>query len=429
MSMDNEKLVLIDPVNYTQNQRAEFRLPPGIALYKSNFKLLNAGCTSDNASADGINELAGNLATIRNIFLMDGSKVLDQVNQVGIYGGFKLGYNVDNQQACDINGETIHNNMGRTAFVTDYNTGLQEALSAPWTFGQSLEKQATNNPLTTPRIYLDLSLLLNSLRNMGEVHTGLFKNLRVVVEYTNNSDDWETGFAAATRNTTQPLLAVCEVNDPERASNFLENFNRRGVSYMAIESDQVRLPSVSPTAWAHHPTQTQNSRLNGFNNKTINRMLISKNPLVNQNSHTSSLLKKLESDALFNQRLQLRVNGVNLLPNNGITNNNQRLAMLHDSWGQCVSRISSNMAGFNDLTNLTASTLTECGRLDYFGVNTGGKKIRDLQLTFERQGVYDVANADQTVSRFNRPYNLNVICEVAKAIQPDGRGGYRCVYV
>jgi len=423
--MSRKELRLIDPQHYTANQRAEFRLPENVLLM-SNFKLLNLGFSASNPSASGINNLSGALASVKNILLMDGSKVIDQIQNVGIYAGFKLGYNTSNQTSESMNQELLLNNMGLLSFQSSYSTDQEESIEFPATFGRLETPTPTNDVNTTPMAYIDLSKLLNSLRNMGMIHTGMFKNLRLVIEYDKDFDNYQAGVGVvSTYQTTQPLLAVHQINDENAAMEFMKDF--KGVRFDSIESDQVRLNGIVPTNQNQNPVQELQSRLNAFNNKTINRILVSKNPL--NLVRTGTFAQKLGSYYLPKQILQLRINGQNLMPSNGVVGNNQRLALLNESWGRCVTGSNYNVGGYAQMDSIVNADTNESGQFDYFGLSTGGKKVRDMQINFSRTCTYDATEPDQSILRYNKAYNINVFCEVTKELVKLKNGSFMVRYV
>jgi hypothetical protein len=426
-------LKLIDPQNYTQNQRAEFRLPSG-NLYRSNMKLLNVGFASTTAGTDGFSYINGALVCIKQISLMDGSKVLDSINNFNLLQGFKS-YNVNNMKACDLKTSLEKTKMGCTSTQDEIaiNNNVQNFKAWDMYIGDA-------DPATTERdtekAYVDLSDLFPLLRNLGLIHTGLFKNMRIVLEFQTRDSLYQPSEPTADHQTTQPLLAIHQIENAEEAAEYLRNF--KGVQYTSTENDQVTIPSVPNVSVTNlTPTQTNEFRINGFNNKTVNRMLISKNSTVPVDAtpthRTSPKYGESASQCMFSQRLQCRINGANLLPSNGITGDRQRLGALNDAYGVCVTPLGGEIPNFVDSINSYADGSQDrndvAGRLDYYGLQTGGKRVQDLQFTYERKGVHNAADADQSKGRFNQQLRFNVLGEVIKQIRPNGRGGYSVVYV
>ena len=70
--------------------------------------------------------------------------------------------------------------------------------------------------------------------------------------------------------------------------------------------------------------------------------------------------------------------------------------------------------------------------MDYYGINVD-RFVDELQFDFERQGVYLATTANGDARSEEQPENvgleMNIFCEVYKAIKPDGKGGYKVEYV
>lgn len=421
-------LRLVDPHNYIVNQRAEFRLSEG--FYKSNLKLLNVGFASPSTT-NGYGLLNGSLAPIKQISLMDGSKVLDSLNDFNIYQGFRA-YNVNNKRACDLDLPLIKTRMGNFSnppFDADDETYMidiwEESVTVP---------SPDTDVATTPTAYLDLSDMFPMLRNLRRIHTGLLKNFRIVIEFQQDLAIYQPDEPTTARTTTQPLIAVQQIMDPNAAQEYLRDF--KGVQYYSLENDRVLVNAISGVTATNHPVQTNNFRMNGFNNKTVNRFLISKNSLESDGDialkatvPVSKLYGKSASECQYKQRLQCRINGSNLLPSNGITSQSEQLARLNDTFGVCVSFAGCNIPDFVDSGNHTTQPEDErYGHLDYYGLNVANKKVNDLQFTYEREAVHMPSDPDQTKSRYNQALNFNVMGEVLKSLVPNGNGGYSIIY-
>jgi len=411
------KMHIIDPVNYTANQRAEFRLPSD-GLFLSNLKLLNVGFTSTQQASEGINQMVGSAIVIKNLYLMDGSTVLEQVQGWNIIEGWHR-YNVTNNQARDLDSYLKKNNLGREAIVTDYDTGGLEVVITNYFQNAVVAPQPTTDPATTPRAWLDLSDVFQSLRNIGRVSTQLFHNLRVFVEFNTDNAVFQPNQPTYDHTSVQPILVAQEIDDENERQQYMKDF--KGVQYSALETDQVRLPAVTTTTDAR---QSVNFRLNGFNNKRVNRMLVYKSPALT--TDYDNLWGNSGSFAQVQQTLQCRVNGVNILPRAGITKDNERLRMLNDTWGSCVTVGGYNIIGLNPDQVDDQSVPNQTGLLDVYGFPVQ-KMVSDMQVEYSRLNIYDAGAASQPALQPNQALLLNFIGEVNKTIVRVGNS-YRVLY-
>lgn len=499
------KTHLIDPQNDLTNKRTEFRLGTGSdVLYFPNLRIANLGFSSNKGCK--YNELVGPYGVIRQINLLDGAQVLDNVNQFNILQGFRL-YNKSNEANKDLYKNLSKNNLGFTdtsSFAryrcNDMNVGdpsgvlalssvyannqppfkdnddvtvyyqrlnlttgdvTNETLStrvnttittngiyalsltdtllvpsanvsnvnievslrhsvkaqlAPYYNSQPL----TNDKTTTPTSWLDLSMVFPMLKSIEFLHTGLFKKLKVVIEYESNTSDLTTSIDNPTISTTEPLLIADELLDENIASQFLSGF--KGIKYISYEHDRDVLAEGSETNTNKTPTQTKTFKVNGFNQKRLERLLLVKNP---RDVGTRVHYKKLGSQAQVEEKIQIRVNGQNKLPRDGAINHNERLGMLHDTFGEC-----NTLPGFNTLDlvngpNHIGDFNNRVGQLDYFGINIADR-IEDLQIDYQRKNLYAEDIGKQ--SGFNDQINLNLYGEVVKVLTKQPDGTYRISY-
>jgi hypothetical protein len=421
-------LRLIDPHNYQQNRRVEFRLPPD-SLYMSSIKVLNLGFSS-SATTNGFSYQNGAIGCVKQISLLDGSKLLDSINDFNLYHGFKS-FNKNNKTACDIDRATMKTRMGMLCVSEEIQKNSLSLTQEEWELAVQ-EAQPTNNQGTTPTAYLSLADYFPMLRNLGKIHTGLLKNFRVVIEFQQDASIYQPDTPAGDFLTTTPLLAVQQINDEAEANEYLREF--KGVQWYSLENDRVLVSAIDGVTATNQNVQTNNFRLNGFNGKTVNRFLMSKTSLQNfaaigsgATTPTSSNYGKGGSEAQHNERLQVRINGANLLPGNGISSPSEALARLNDAYGVCVTPVACNIPNFVDSVNHTSDD-EDLGRLNYFGMNVANKRVNDLQVTYERKAVHMPSDADQKLSRFNQALNFNVMGEVLKSLVPNSNGGYSIVY-
>tara|TARA_R110002096_G_scaffold17529_1_gene60774 strand:- start:146 stop:598 length:453 start_codon:yes stop_codon:yes gene_type:complete len=146
---------------------------------------------------------------------------------------------------------------------------------------------------------------------------------------------------------------------------------------------------------------------------------------------------KLGSIACFKEELQIDLNGHTLFNSDGITSDNERLALLTDNFGPCSTYPFANGLAYNDVDANNRSSLISVGNdvisnLDYYGFLVQSE-VSDLQINFRRVGVYIQGVGGTTditaTSSANQALELNLFAEVFKSVTSDNRGGYLVNYV
>lgn len=416
------KTHVIDPIRDIPNARTEFRLPAGDHVFLANMRLMNLGAVTTNRAAT-LNALTGTYGIIKQIALYDGSVLLDQVLVAPQLMGFKL-YNKSNDKSRDESKFLACNNLGFSMQGVDFGAGNRAAITQ-----YLASPQANITDDTTARGWLSLRAVFPFLAESEYVPTNVFKNPRLVVQYDLTDTRVIPDAGDTVDEQAEPLLVVDELVDDALAMNVMQSY--AGVQYRTIEHDRVIVPPIVATAGDPSPSQTTNFVINGFDNKTVNRVLMINTPRRNT---TNTLTGGLESVAQRGQKTQWRVNGANRLPRDGDGWNrpNQRLAHLADTWGECNAPVVGHVPGIADSANVVATAAAPLiGALDYCGLIIGDR-VRELQLSYTRVGEYDVAAAtpaDQLQTLYNQELELNIYGEVEKSVAPDGRGGYNVRYV
>lgn len=405
------KTQLIDPTNDITNRRTEFRLLEN-TFYLSNLRLANLGATSDKT--EPYNGLVGALSVIKKISLMDGNQLIDTIDNFNILQGFR-NYNKSNEKNKGVNSVLTQDSMGFKLVTSS------DGLTNPQITTEAIIENLTPSNTTTPTSWLYLNDVFPVLNQLQFIHTGLFKKFRVVLEYTNDYVMVQPSGSGANLNTVQPLLIADELQNPEQANEYLKNF--KGVQYVSTENDRFTLPGVTSGIG----TQNVNLKVQGYNNKTLTRLLMVKTPPQGYSytyiSNADS--GKASSVALANEKFQLRVNGKNLLPRDGMIGPNERLGMLHDIFGQCNTLPGSNVVSLQNSGNYyNDDDVSYVGALDYTGVGVN-EKIKDLQLNLTRSTVENTLNPlDNAV---NNAYDINLFGEVVKVLTVNN-GGYNVTY-
>jgi hypothetical protein len=399
--------------------RSEFRLTPD-KLYLSNMRILNLGLTATEVGDKRYNLVNGAGSVIKNIYLYDGSVILDKIINYGDFSAFQE-YNHTNQYNSDI-GKVLHRAGLGFVYEKEPNplNGEANAITIKETF--------PNCP-TTPRAtqevsamgYLNLNTLFPLLKagsGLQFLHTGLFKNLRVVIEYNVVGAAVGTGVSVGI-NTTLPILVADCVEDPKVAEKFLSEF--KGQSWISNEVESVVVPiPKDKDGNIIVGTQEVKYRLTGALGKTVNYMLVQKKGTT----ELSALYGSHSSESQIDEAVQIYCNGSAILPESGVTTPSQRLAMLHDTFSTLNTHTCAASLPMFDDQEYVEEYGDRIGRLDYFGCIVN-KKVQALDLLYSRLISTNVA----VEARYRQALTLNVFYGIVKQIVKDGKGGYNVMYV
>ena len=406
--------------------RSEFRIVKE-GLYSTAMRILNIGLLANQASVSAggrYNLLTGAHGVIRNIYLYDGRQVLDQVINYADKCAFNS-YNHTNNENRDLYKALSKHGMG---FVFDKQPVASSELPLP--INPTLIKEDFPNQSHTPKEspqesalgFINLREVFPLLKQLPLVSTKMFPNLRVVVEYA-VAESLVLNDAGAVTGTALPILVVDQVMNDALEASTLSSF--KNVVWTATEVESVTIaptptapPTTDPPTLGAPGVQSTKVRLNGFSNKTLMNMLVQKKGTTS----VSSLYKSHGSITGYGEAIQVAVNGSNLFPLEGIISPNQRLALLHDTFGACDAHPgSANLAIYNsgDFIDFASARV---GQTDYFGCVVG-KPITSLELQYSRQ--YDTNGID---SRYTQGLTLNVFGSVLKSIVKTPKG-YSVLYL
>ena len=407
-SDSNVSTKYLDPQIYTPNARTTFQLDASESAYLPNMRLLNLGANSPTGG-NQYNGLTGALGLIKNIRLMDGKTVLCSANEAQFHTAFKnvnetneRNQSVMSQQQCTTLGLTVNgadNKITRMAKVLGTNTTVE----------------------TTESGSIELKTILPMLSAVSHLPTAIFTNLNLQIEYYVGPQIIDD--TSILVDTIRPILAVDVIDNPVIVDNL--NARLKSASWLEVEHDLFVIPAVADAAAADNGVvQPVNVQLNGFNNKRLERLLITKEAgaAAVQNGAQVKGFGIFGSQSCFRQKLQFRVNGRNLLPRQGIVGNNERLAHIVDHWGDCTAYIGSNQYG-TDPSPVLTDGLNFLGMVDFMGTYIG-EYINNLQIRYERTALQDTGPRRST----SQALTAHVYGEVRKMLQVGGPTGYRISY-
>jgi hypothetical protein len=418
-SDENVKTRYLDPKIYVEASdgggRVTFELDQNEVAYLPNLRLTNLGVTI--AAISPYNKQLGALSIIRNIRLMDGKVVLSQVNDFRFHRGF-INVNKPNSVCEAVSSRLECSALGFSQNGINYKVDrIAEVLNADVN-APSAAANATNCA------WLDLREVFPMLNSVSHLPTAVFNNLRLEVELDTTRTNQIATTTVQALKTVRPILAVDVLENPMIVDKMNAGLN--GASWLEVEHDQFQIPqSVNNGAAGDQLLeQNVNVKLNGFNNKRLERLLIVKAiaPSLENNAGAVRGLGMYSSQACFRQELQYRVNGRNILPALDIKGNNRRLAMIVDNYGDCFSYIGSNQYGGDNSSELVDAR-DLLGQLDYMGCYIG-EYINDLQLVYQRTGLQDATQKRPTTDVLT----AHVYGETRKVLQLQKGGQYRIAY-
>ena len=381
------KSTIIDPV-FTSSKRAEFRLANRGEAYMPTMRIGNLGLQKDAQNQNTYHFGPGAASCITRIQLLDGNEELDSLRNVGNWLTFKNSLNT-NSQNDNVFTELSGGSLGWSAGATG------ELLSNQ----NKVVREGDDDSLGT----LDLRMVFPILNSLSHLSTKLFKNLRIVMEYHTdpkalvNSQSPANTLAGLKKSI--PILIVDEIVDDALVASLDKQL--QSASWVAIEHDEAavpQVPGISATgAVTDEVEQSVNLRINGFQNKAVSRIMVSKvyqdldNYVYDANAAgTSTAIKALGqygSKALHKEEFNLRINGRNVLAGKGVTSPAAMAMLTADTWGElnvCPGAITESV-GLDTKYDLTRTqrngqTLTPAGRppSNWIGVNRTAPRILEF---------------------------------------------------
>ena len=411
-SDDSASTKYIDPKIYVPNVRASWELDSNEAAYLPDLRICFLGGVTDGGDS-AYNTLLGAIASCKNWRLMDGKTELCSQNVAQFIQGFR-NLNRPNAQNQSVNSSLLCNSLGLT--IEGSNNKIERVAKVLDASTAGVSNSA----------FFHLSEVFPMLNSVTHLPTAVFQNLRVEVEFDSsrqsNLVDTTKTFA-----TLRPVLVADVLEDPKIVDMMNKNF--RAASWLEREHDQFVIPQSANNGGANDQklVQSVNVKVNGFNNKRVERLL-----MVKELSDKSLFLYggtavggfgHFASQANFNQKFQVRLNGRNILPRQGMVANNERLAHVVDTYGECTSFLGANQYGKKDNVNFMANGDKLGGQADYIALYLGDY-VQDLQINYSREGLQDATAFRPTT----QTQIAHIYCECRKQITVANDGSYNISY-
>jgi len=398
MSLANStKIDIKDPVINQSKRFTEIRLDDVNTVYlTSSLKIINVGYVANPATS--YNQLAGVEGQIKRMILYDGKQVLCQQDEFNRWSAFKntLHENSENESKRS---HLVHNKMG---FRVRKHPTIQFSQVTDGDIGGG-QSNTTQTTATKGGVYL--SDCFDLLSKINFLHTGVFKNLRLRIEYESDERKIINRDNATATATSDDIQLVCEIlTDENDIKSATEQALNMVVPHNEYVHDSFQVAENKPTAGTSPSVQTVNALLNAYNGKYVNRMV-----MMNEYSDATKYINanrvlgagSLGSQRPFRTNVQARVNGSNALPDGGIGTSGgssadaQLLARLVDSWGEQNNYYSSFTHQLDGSTSNQEDGANREGQLGHVGFVVEDK-VDNLQIEFKRTSVYDTTPVHKT---------------------------------
>ena len=409
----------IDPKSFVDGARAVFDLKGHHLAILPNMRLFDNGVFGQ---AGGIfNELVGADAIITDVVLYDGRTELTRASNYALFRGFVC-QNQDNVKSMSLRSPKTLNRLG---YEVNSRTGL----------GQYMGAGRTTDTTRAPSdgSYIDLREVLPMLNSLSHIPSDVFQNLRLEVSY--NIAQARQILSDITNTITGmliPQLSVDMLDDPVIVNKM--NKTLGNIQWLEIEHDQVLFPASAD--FGNNGTadqaleQTVNFKLDGFKNKSVERIIQVKEVPTPASYLTGNAVNgfgRFGSSAVYKEKLQCRVNGSNIFPQQGMIGDMERLGYVADNFGDCFSYPGANQLDLD--SGLVVGTSAADGRLRIGNLSYNGwyigKKVLDLQIVHSRTGLNNTASFRPEISSLNVHY----FGEVKKALVLNKNGQYNIVYL
>jgi len=423
------KTQILDDISFSQN-KIQFNFDAD-TMYYSNIRLVDLGMIG---TATEYNPLGGVYSQIRNIRLLDGRKEISAMRNASRYLSFTnlLASNAENR---DANHKMTKNEIGYT--VDNQKQIVPGGAENP---AAKTADKIDAVGLTASLGSLDLRRCIPILNKMNVLDTAMFENLKVEIEFETDLRNMVVSQAAGDQKKAQCLLLADEIIDPA-----LQEANRKAMGVVVweeIESDVFQVPDGSATGGALADTavskQTVNHKINGFNGKIVNKVVMMKS-FSDKTKHVSANnvvgFGSLGSVVQLGEVVNCSLNGSRLFVSEGLKSDNEKLALLSDTWGDlnlAPHQQSTSVGLDNKHTNSVHKEGVEplngndqsdkVGNASFIGYAIQDR-VSDLQINYSRNLCKDTL----TVQKYNLGLNVHVFAEVSKSFIPQ-KSGYIVKY-
>lgn len=422
MALSNAiKVHILDPQVFN-TRRCEFRLDD--AFWASSLKLVDVGVYSSSVDGDNTGlyypSVNGVLASIKSLTLFSGATMLDQVQELPAYAAIK-NLLVSNQGSEDINRVQLLNGInlsikagGKSLTAKASNKDYVQLYSFAAATGDAREMRHNNQTQITGQAedgasgYIVLSDYLEMLKTVPVLP--MIPDLRLVIEWNTDAADFLNDVHAPT-NPANPVYIP--IRPQLVAEEILGQKPTVGVVKMPFVSTMVErfvVPEALDTV-----TKFSSFRSGTFRGRYVKDLIF----FNKVNTADDWMLRNCRSPAQKNEKIQLVLNGVKYLPDQGCDNEASKMQYFNQTIGSLNVPLAAAMSSMYDkvgdkftvLDDLTAP-LAHNVSVGAFAINT---TIDRLDIEYQRTG--SALETDQTAQ-----FDLLVFGHVAKLIEmQDGK--------
>lgn len=404
---------IVDPnyENRGNNGRVNFRFQKD-QVYSSDIKLRIGVDLSASTGDVDYNAVLGVMSSIKRIRLMDGSTELEStpVNDDMSWVAFKH-INRSNDTNVSMNNYLLKNRLGFTADgFPSWTNNVLNYDSVKINNYNLFDYDAVKNNDQEYYGLVSLRDYFPMLRATPILSTEIFKNLSVEIElkdsaWTNLLYIENTASVQTARSELYATKFVGSVKD-----DLMRGFKKNDkLLWNTIESDTVLYQKTTGVV----ENNVQNFNLKGYNNKYVGRVLLA------NNSETNTIAPML-SEANDASGFQVRVNGVNVLPNSHKRGSNRLNGQMVDSWGEMNTSffVYPSTVFPTNIYDVNAAVVSALNaNIHYMGVNVN-QKVNRFELSLIRS---TTATAEQS--------KMRVLAEVLKVLTIRSDGTYNIQYV
>ena len=407
MALSNSlKTWILDPT-VNNSSRCEFRLNPGVLA--SNLKLVDVGVYSSNIvdRSTGIfyPAILGVLASIKKISLFSGSTMIDEIQELPAYGAVQH-LRANNQVAEDLNRFELLNGWSFTNKASDSTDTNSIGTLTNEATHKDYVKSYLENPTSNFRQFhnnqiqvsatqsegasgmLELSNYLEFLRSVPVLPN--LPELRLIIEWNLTVSDYYKDASAPTDitpsfNPIRPQLVYEEILGVAPQSGLVK------IPYTSAIVERFVVPAVTDGQ-----TSTTSFRSGAFRNRFLKDLV-----LFNKASTDESwMLKKERSVAQMNEKIQLVVNSRKFLPDNGISQEAQKLQYFNEAIGGLNIPLAAAMSSFKDATSAACRAIDTHTKVVAHNFSVTGVMVNDaidrLDIEYTRTG--STLQADQLLA-------------------------------
>ena len=170
-------------------------------------------------------------------------------------------------------GENIHAGTAASASTLPWH----RRATAPRKISRvELVRGATTVVANSASGWLDLRDIFPMLNSVSHLPTAVFKNLNIQIEYSTLLDRQLLVDTTAHITSKRPILAVDVLQNPKIVAKL--NGQLKSARWLELEHDQFNIPVSANDGGANDQNllQSVNPKINAFNNKHVERILITK---------------------------------------------------------------------------------------------------------------------------------------------------------